>query len=199
MNSKIIGQPMNKVSAFDIENRINILRDLRVAEVYTTVDGAIHLYVDQRDPIMRIIPDEGGDFFLDEDGFLFRKRNLYNPRLHIISGNINITPAMLDSVSVLDTIIKGTILKEAYHFVQYINDDKFWSALIDQIYVDNRDEVNLIPRLGNHIIHLGTFENYEAKLRNLGAFYDKVLPEAGWNKYSIINLEYKDQVVCKRR
>jgi cell division protein FtsQ len=199
MNSKIIGQPMNKVSAFDIENRINILRDLRVAEVYTTVDGAIHLYVDQRDPIMRIIPDEGGDFFLDEDGFLFRKRNLYNPRLHIISGNINITPAMLDSVSVLDTIIKGTILKEAYHFVQYINDDKFWSALIDQIYVDNRDEVNLIPRLGNHIIHLGTFENYEAKLRNLEAFYDKVLPEAGWNKYSIINLEYKDQVVCKRR
>jgi len=199
MNSKIIGQPMNKVSAYDIENRINILRDLRVAEVFTTVDGAIHLYVDQRDPIMRIIPDEGGDFFLDEDGFLFRKRNLYNPRLHIISGNINITPAMLDSVSVLDTIIKGTILKEAYHFVQYINDDKFWSALIDQIYVDNRDEVNLIPRLGNHIIHLGTFENYEAKLRNLEAFYDKVLPEAGWNKYSIINLEYKDQVVCKRR
>jgi cell division protein FtsQ len=106
---------------------------------------------------------------------------------------------MLDSVSVLDTMIKNTILKDVYHFVNYINDDDFWSAQIDQIYVDGKDEVTLIPRVGNHIVHLGTFENYEGKLRNLEAFYDKVLPEVGWNKYSTINLEYKDQVVCKKR
>jgi cell division protein FtsQ len=198
-NEKILGQPFNTVSVSDIENRINVLRELKVAEVYTTIDGALHLYVDQRNPIMRIIPDEGGDFFLDEDGFLFRKRNLYNPRLHIVEGNINITPAMLDSVSVLDTLIKRTILKDVYHFVNYIKDDDFWSAQIDQIYIDGRDEVNLIPRVGNHTIHLGNFENYEGKLRNLEAFYDKVFPTVGWNKYSTINLEYKDQVVCKRR
>jgi cell division protein FtsQ len=198
-NGKILGQPLNKVSENDIENRINVLRELKVAEVYTTIDGTLHLYVDQRNPIMRIIPDEGGDFFIDEDGFLFRKRNLYNPRLHIVEGNINITPAMLDSVSILDTMIKNTILKDVYHFVNYINDDNFWSAQIDQIYVDSRDEVNLIPRVGNHLIHLGTFENYKGKLRNLEAFYDKVLPEVGWNKYSSINLEFKDQVVCKRK
>jgi cell division protein FtsQ len=198
-NGRILGQPLNKVSVYDIENRINVLRELKIAEVYTTIDGNLHVYVDQRNPLMRIIPDEGGDYFLDEDGYLFRKRNLYNPRLHIVGGDINITPAMLDSVSVLDTMIKNTILKDVYHFVNYINDDDFWSAQIDQIYVDGKDEVTLIPRVGNHIVHLGTFENYEGKLRNLEAFYDKVLPEVGWNKYSTINLEYKDQVVCKKR
>lgn len=198
-NARIVGQPLNKVSVNDIEKRINGLRELKTAEAYTTVDGVLHLYVDQRNPIMRIIPDEGGDYFLDEDGFLFRKRNLYNPRLHIVEGNINITPAMLDSVSVLDTLIKGSILKDAYSFVNYIRNDNFWSAQIDQIYIDSRDEVNLIPRVGSHLIHLGSFENYEGKLRNLEAFYDKVMPVVGWNKYSNINLEYKDQVVCKRR
>lgn len=198
-NTKIVGQPMQKVSAYEIEKRINILRELKTAEVYKTIDGTLHLSVDQRNPVMRIIPDEGGDYFLDEEGFLFRKRNLYNPRLHIVEGNINITPAMLDSVSVLDTLIKNTILKDAFHFVNYIRDDSFWSAQIDQIYIDGRDEVNLIPRVGNHIIHLGTFENYRKKLKNLGALYEKVLPEVGWDKYSLINLEYSDQVVCKRR
>jgi putative cell wall-binding protein len=34
-NEKILGQPFNKVSVRDIENRINVLRELKVAEVYT--------------------------------------------------------------------------------------------------------------------------------------------------------------------
>lgn len=198
-SGRILGQPVKKVKVSDIENRINVLRELKVAEVFMAIDGSLNVYVDQRNPVMRVIPDEGGDFFVDEDGFVFRRRNLYTPRLHIIGGNINITPAMLDSLSVLDTAIKNTILKDVYHFISFINGNSFWSAQIDQVYVDGRDEIDLIPRVGNQTVHLGTFENYEGKLRNLSAFYDKVLPEVGWNKYSIINLEFKDQIVCKRR
>ena len=106
---------------------------------------------------------------------------------------------MLNGVSVLDTSIKNSILKDIYYLVNYINDDNFWSAQIDQIYVDSNDEIDLIPRVGNQTIHLGTIENLKGKLRNLEAFYDKVLPEVGWNKYSVINLEFKDQIVCKKR
>ncbi|MDQ1333006.1 MAG: hypothetical protein QG576_1041 [Bacteroidota bacterium] len=198
-SGRILGQPVKNIKVTDIETRINELRELKVAEVYMTIDGSLNVYVDQRNPVMRVMPDEGGDFFIDEDGYLFRRRNLYTPRLHIIGGNINVTPAMLDSLSVLDTAIKHTILKDMYHFVRYINGNGFWSAQIDQIYVDGRNEIDLIPRVGNHTVHLGTFENYEGKLRNLEAFYDKVLPAVGWNKYSNINLEFRDQIVCKRR
>ncbi len=195
----IIGKPVKNIEVPDIERRINALRELKEAEVYTSIDGTLHVYIDQRNPVMRVMPNEGGDFFIDEDGFVFRRRNLYNPRLHIIEGNIDITPAMLDSISILDTTIKNTILKDVYHFVNYIDDSSFWSAQIDQVYVDGKNEIDLIPRVGNHTIHLGTFENYRDKLRNLGAFYDKVLPEAGWNKYSVINLEFRDQIVCRKR
>jgi len=198
-SSKILGRPLRDVPITDIERRIQTLRELKEAEVYTAIDGTLHVYINQRNPIMRIIPDEGGDFFVDEDGFVFRKRNLYNPRLHIIEGNIDITPAMLDSVSILDTTIKNTILKDIYHFVDYIRGNSFWSAQIDQIYVNQKNEIDLIPRVGNHTVHMGTFENYKDKLKNLKAFYEKVLPEVGWNKYSVINLEFRDQVVCRRR
>jgi cell division protein FtsQ len=198
-SGKIIGKPVKEVSVSDIENRINVLRELKKAEAYMTVDGIVHVFVEQRNPIMRVMPDNGGDYFLDEEGVVMRRRNLYNPRLHIIEGNVNISAAMLNGVSVLDTTIKKSVLKDIYPLVNYINDDSFWSAQIDQIYVDGNDEIDLIPRAGNQQIHLGTVENFEGKLRNLEAFYDKVMPVVGWNKYSLINLEYKDQIICKKR
>ncbi len=198
-SGKILGKPVREINLLAIENRINVLRELKVAEVYATIDGNVHIYADQREPLMRVMPDGGGDFFLDEDGVIVRKRNLYNPRLHIVGGNINISQAMLNGVSVLDTSIKKTILRDIYQLVSYINDDDFWSAQIDQIYVDDDNEIDLIPRVGNQRVHLGTIENFKGKLRNLEAFYDKVLPEVGWNKYSVINLEFKDQIVCKKR
>jgi cell division protein FtsQ len=198
-STRIAGKPVKDVSIDDIEGRINSLHELKEAEAYMSIDGLVHIFVEQRNPIMRVMPNDGGDYFVDDDGFVMRKRNLYNPRLHIIEGNVNISQAMLDGISVLDTSIKKSILKDIFPLVNYINDDKFWSAQIDQIYIDKNDEIDLIPRAGNHIIHLGSCENYKGKLRNLSAFYDDVLPVVGWNKYSVINLEYKDQVVCKRR
>ena len=198
-NGRIIGRTVKDLSLLEIENRINVLRELKVAEVYTTIDGRLHVYADQRNPVMRVVPDEGGDFFIDEDGILVRRRNLYTPRLHIIEGNISISQAMLAGASLLDTSIKSSVLRDVWHFVRYINNDNFWSAQIDQIYVDGREEIDLIPRVGNHQIHLGTFENYKGKLKNLSTFYEKVLPVVGWNKYSLINLEFRDQIVCRIR
>jgi cell division protein FtsQ len=198
-SGRMIGKPAGTISISDIEDRIKSLRELLVAEVYMAIDGTIHIYADQREPVMRVMPENGGDFFVDEEGVVIRKRNLYTPRLHIVGGNVNITANMLNGVSVLDTSIKNTILKDIYYLIEYINSDSFWSAQIDQINVDNNDDINLIPRVGNHLVKFGSAEDYEAKFRKLEAFYDKVLPVVGWNKYSIINLEYKDQIVCKRR
>lgn len=198
-SSRILGQPVKNISLLDIEKRVNVLRELKDAEVYRTIDGEIHIYADQREPVMRVMPDNGGDFFIDEDGIVMRRRNLYTPRLHIVGGNINISQAMMSGISVFDTSIKNTILRDVYELVKYINDDNFWSAQIDQIYVDDENEIDLIPRAGNQVIHLGTIDNYKGKLRNLAAFYEKVLPEVGWTKYSRVDLEFKDQIVCKKR
>jgi cell division protein FtsQ len=197
--SKIVGQPLKNIDLVDIEKRIGILRELKSAEVYRTIDGTIHISADQREPLLRIMPNEGGDYFLDEDGIIVRRRNLYTPRLHIAGGNINITQQMLNGVSVFDTSIRQTVLRDIFKLVKYINGDDFLSAQIDQIYIDSNNEIDLIPRMGNQTIHLGSMENFRGKLRNLEAFYEKVLPEVGWNKYSLINLEFRDQIICKKR
>jgi cell division protein FtsQ len=190
---------VKEIRTGDIEaGMVSRYTELKKAEAYMSIDGILHIYADQRNPVMRVMA-LNGDFYVDADGIVVRRRNLYSPRLHIVGGNINVTRPMLDGVSILDTTIKKSILKDIYYLVTYINNDNFLSAQIDQIYVDNYDEIDLIPRVGNHVIHLGTTENYKEKLRTLEVFYEKVLPEVGWNKYSVINLAFKDQVVCRRR
>ncbi|MFZ0280941.1 MAG: hypothetical protein WAL29_04785 [Bacteroidales bacterium] len=199
-SGSIVGKPVREISVAEIESSMNEkYRELKVLEAYVSIDGFLHIYADQRNPIMRVMANNGGDYYVDVDGVVVRRRNLYTPRLHIVGGNINISQAMLNGISVLDTSIKNSILKDIFGLVSYINDDNFWSAQIDQIFVDSQDEIDLIPRVGNHIVHLGTAENFEGKLRNLEVFYDKVLPEVGWNKYSNINLAFKDQIVCRKR
>ena len=36
------------------------------------------------------------------------------------------------------------------------------------------------------------------KLDRLGKFYKYGLSQAGWNKYSYINLEFDNQIICKK-
>jgi len=198
-NGNIVGKPLREIKMDEIENTMSQYRELKTAEVFMSIDGVLHIVGDQRTPIMRVMANNGGDYYVDDEGVVIRRRNLYTPRLHIVGGNVNISQAMLNGVSVLDTSIKNSILKDIYYLVNYINRDDFWSAQIDQIFVDRNDGIDLIPRVGNHIIHLGSADDFEGKLSNLEVFYDKVLPEVGWNKYSTINLAFRDQIVCKRR
>lgn len=198
-NGNIVGKPLKEIKMDEIEETMNGYRELKTAEVFMSIDGTLHIIGDQRTPVMRVIPNNGGDYYVDDEGVVIRRRNLYTPRLHIVGGNVNISQAMLDGISVLDTSIRNSILKDIFYLVNFIRGDDFWSAQIDQIFVNGNDEIDLIPRVGNHTIHLGNADNIKGKLSNLEVFYNKVLPVVGWNKYSTINLAFKDQIVCKRR
>ena len=50
-----------------------------------------------------------------------------------------------------------------------------------------------------HLVYLGKLENFEDKLARLKEFYKKGLNRVGWNKYSRINLEFNNQIICTKR
>lgn len=81
----------------------------------------------------------------------------------------------------------------------YVEDDDFWKAQIQQIHVKSDGDVILIPLVGDQLIELGSFDNYEKKLRNTRAFYEQVLSKNNWDKYKTVNVKYDNQVIAKRR
>lgn len=85
-----------------------------------------------------------------------------------------------------------------YKVASYLDSHPEYGALFDQIYINRTGDIFLTPKLGNHIVEIGSADNFEQKFRNLWAFYTEGMPKVGWDTYSLINLKYNNQVIGKR-
>lgn len=195
---RVRGIPVNEISVPDIEKKIKTMKELQVAEVYFSADNVMHVYADQREPVVRVIASYGGDFFIDREGVIMRRHNIYTPRLHILEADMVFNPVQMTGTSIFDSE-KTRHLASAFEMINYIRNDSFWNAMIDHLILSRDGEIDMVPRVGNHIIHFGDTEGYTEKLRNLLAFYREAMPKAGWDRYRVVNVEYKGQIVCQRR
>lgn len=72
-------------------------------------------------------------------------------------------------------------------------------AMIEQIDITPQRVFEMIPKIGNQLIVFGNAADVDDKLSKLKLFYKEVMVKAGWNNYSVINVQYKNQVVARRR
>ena len=56
----------------------------------------------------------------------------------------------------------------------------------------------MIPVVGNHLVKLGNGENIDEKFQRLMVFYKQVLSKTGFDKYKVIDVQYKGQVVASK-
>lgn len=194
----LLGNELGKIEIEAIEKDISRIRELESTEVYNTIDGVLHIEADQRDPVVRLITQYGNSYYIDKQGVIVPHSKMFTPRVAIVSGYLNIPTENL-SRGEINTLDEGSMVKKVISFVNFINEDKFWSGQIEQIWVNQSGELEIVPRVGNHIIKFGPPDNFEEKLLYLETFYLKTLPEMGWNSYKEINLRYEGQIVCKRR
>lgn len=91
------------------------------------------------------------------------------------------------------------LARDLYKTAQYIKKDTLWDSQIEQIVVDQKNDIELIPRVGNQRIILGNADSLEKKMKNLLLFYKKAMPQVGWDTYKTINIKYTNQIVCEKR
>jgi cell division protein FtsQ len=67
-------------------------------------------------------------------------------------------------------------------------------------HLNNEKEFELYPAVGNQKILFGKATDIAEKFEKLKIFYNEGLNKTdNWNKYSTINLKYKNQVVCTKK
>jgi cell division protein FtsQ len=93
----------------------------------------------------------------------------------------------------------SALMKEVKDISLFLLQDSFWMAEIDQVDINPSREFEMVPKVGNHIVVFGNGEDIAAKFRKLYIFYNDVLNKTGWNRYSAVNLSYKNQVVATRK
>jgi len=177
------GKQMKDINTYAIQEALLSNKLIKSAEVYMTSGGGIKAVVKERIPILRVMPASGESYYIDKLGERMPLSNLSTAYLPIATGNIKEELAKTD----------------LYKFALFLQKDAFWNAQIEQIAVQSEKDIILISRVGDQEILMGSLEDYEAKLNRLKTFYEKVLPETGWNRYSQINLKYDKQVVGTKR
>jgi len=180
-NQKVypVGKKLSEISSAEIEEKLESDKLIKRAECFKTVGGDVKVKVYQRFPVLRIF-SQNGSYYVDNEREIMPVPNNFAAYVPIAGGNIN----------------KEYAQNQLYDFVEYLQKDKFWDSQITQIYVAPNQDVFLTPAVGNQQIILGKIEDYKENLDKLRVFYEKGLNKIGWNRYSIINLKYKNQVVC---
>jgi cell division protein FtsQ len=197
------GKPLGYINTGSIERSIRRQPYVAKVSVYESNEGTLFVNVRQREPLLRIINNRYENFYIDESGSLLPVNLNFSARVLVANGSISDSYMKnpLYRVNILalsDSIYYDSLMTNLYKLAMFISHDPFWKSQIDQIYVNELQEFELIPRIGNHVIMLGTADDLEDKFRKLFVFYRLGLNKIGWNKYNVINIKFKNQVVCSK-
>ena len=173
-------KPIRNIDTRRIEQTLLCNQLIESVVCYKTCDGGVIMNLCQRIPVLRVKSDNGDDYYLDSDGEML-SGVLYPADLIVATGHIS----------------KNYARKRLKNVATFIVGDSFWRDEIEQINVLADGSVELVPRLGRHIVRLGQPDDVEEKMLRLYKFYKYGLSVIGWNKYSSINVEFSNQIICK--
>ena len=198
----LIGRPISDINAEAMEHKINNHSSVYNAEVFKTLNGTLRIEVQQRTPVVRLFAKNGDTYYIDSLGYIMPASKRYTARVLVANGYIfdSFVRVNAHNMKVLgDSLAQNLIVDDVFKLVEFIRQNTFWDAQIEQLYVNKELEFELIPRVGNHRIVFGDASSIAQKFNKLKIFYEKGLSKTGWNEYSTINLKFANQVVCTKR
>lgn len=176
------GKKREEVNVRAIEETLNRHPFINQAECFFTSGNKVAIQIYQRVPVLHVMANNGDDYYIDHLG--------------------RIMPPLDRSVHV--AVATGSIDRkfaktQLYPIGYYLQRDRFWNSQIEQIFVTERGEVELVPRVGNQILFFGKPDDYTEKFSKLRTFYTEALSKVGWNKYSRISVEFGNQIICTKK
>jgi cell division protein FtsQ len=169
-------------------------------QAFVTLDRQLIVKFSERVPFMRVIDRTGRWYYLDTTGVIFPDHPERLFRLLPAIGNIHspIQPADSHIASATDTIQNG-IYRTIHQLGMLIIKNEFLSLLIDHIYINQYQHIELVPAIGSANIYIGSSHQLDKKLENIAAFYRAKGATEEIDNYSRIDASFENQIVCKTK
>jgi cell division protein FtsQ len=188
----LVGRKMENINLHELEGKLRANPFVELAKVYADMDGVIRIEIAQRQPILRIMNQFDQDYYVDKNGVKIPLSGNFTARVLVANGYIE--EPFGGKIDTMHT----QLARDLYRTADYIRKDSLWDAQVAQIYVNEKHEIELIPRVGNQRILLGNADSLDVKFHNLLAFYKQALPQVGWDAYKVINVKYANQIIGLR-
>ena len=192
VNRKKLDQ--SSVSSLDLaamERKLESDQWVKKAEIFFDNNNVLQVKILEREPVARIFTTSGASFYIDSSLTRLPLSDKFSARLPVFTN----FPTDVKVLKKQDSLL----IHEIKLMSEYIGADPFWMAQIDQIDITPENTFVLIPKLGNQIIRFGNADDYEKKFSKLFAFYKQVQAKVGWNTYSVVDVQFKNQVVAVKR
>ncbi len=163
---------------------------VKSVEMFFDHQQILQVTVNEREPIARVFNQTGGSFYIDNEAAMLPLSEKFSARIPVFTG----FPVDQLVLSVADSVL----LQDIRTVSLAIQKDSFRMAMIEQVDITPQRSFEMIPKMGNQLILFGDASDAEEKFRKLQLFYKKVMVNAGWNHYSVINVQYKGQVVARK-
>ena len=169
---------------------------------YVSILGHVVVKARQRSPLLHVYYG-GKEFYIDRQGHYVPRSKEGTAHVMVANGHFR----QPDTV-VADTIFLPLMEKDSttmHHDltriwrVAHFIDQEDYTPLFDQIYINQEGDVMLTPKLGTHVVCVGDDENLPSKFEHLMALYKQALPRVGWDRYTLVDLKFKDQIVCRKK
>jgi cell division protein FtsQ len=188
---EIVGKPLAQLDFRAIETGLMKNPFVYQAKVYIDHARVVHANIVQKQPLIRIINNDGVGYYLSDKADKIPLCGKFTAHVPVAIGVVETREDLYgDSI----------ILSEVYSMAKYMQQDSVLGSMIDHIYVLESGELELYTKMGYHTIAFGRADaTMIEKLNKLKIFYREGMTKVGWDKYSVINLKYKGQVVCERK
>lgn len=190
-----VGMLLDSIDLAKVEKIIDGRSAVNKSEAYTTRDGMLNVKVTQRTPVVRFQKRDGG-FYADAEGFLFPLQSSYASRVQVIDGDIPLKANSGYKGEITDEKERAWLGK-VIDLVNYMENSRTWKDKIVQITVCDGGELIMVPREGKERFHFGQPDEIQEKFRKMEKYYTAVVPAKGEKEYSVVNLEYDGQIVCR--
>jgi cell division protein FtsQ len=183
-----------KTGSFDlqkIEKELEKNTWIKHAQLFFDNNDILKVNVQEREPVARVFTTSATSFYIDTALKMLPLSDKFSARLPLFTG--------FPSDKIVLSVADSNLLRDVKTLCIAIQKDSFALAMIDQINITPAGDFELIPKIGNQLIVFGNAGDIEDKLAKLKLFYKEVMVKAGWSIYSEINVQYKNQVVAKKR
>lgn len=191
MSPAIKGKPIKEFDLQQMEKTLENNLWIKDAELFFDNNEILHVKVKEREPVARIFTTTGKSFYIDKDWMRLPLSTKFSARVPVFTN----CPLDKTKWNAADSVV----LNQVQSITDFLVNNSFWMAQIEQVDYTDKKQFELYPKIGEHKIVLGDGDNLDAKFKKLFTFYKEVLAKTGWNTYSVINVQYKGQIVATRK
>ncbi|MCR9084110.1 MAG: cell division protein FtsQ/DivIB [Cyclobacteriaceae bacterium] len=184
-----VGLLLEEVPLNAIEDRLEGHPFIKLADASIGQKGILQLYLEQHQPIARIVRPLAADGYITTEGKIIPISPSYTSRVLILSGDM--AEKLLNEGGVMNQ------MPELMDLIRFISEDEFWNAQITEVEIRERDDIRLYQQVGEQVIELGDAADLEDKFDRIQIFYSEILPRKGWDAYDRVSVKFKEQIVCE--